>query len=76
MEWRSTPTGNVYVSDPGNDRIEKFTSAGTYVSQWGSQGSANGQFNGPFGLAIGPAGNVYVADYANHRIQSFTSAGA
>ncbi len=39
--------GNVYVADAGNHRIQKFTGTGTYLTQWGSPGSGNGQFNSP-----------------------------
>ena len=39
--------GSVYVSDTGNNRIQKFSSTGTYVSQWGSEGSGDGQFTPP-----------------------------
>ena len=67
--------GNVYVTDAGNNRIQKFTSAGAYVTQWGSEGSGNGQFESPWGIATDSAGNVYVADELNNRIQKFTSSG-
>jgi len=38
--------------------------------KWGSQGSGNGQFNTPNGIAISND-RVYVADVSNHRIQVF-----
>ncbi len=68
--------GDVYVADTFNNRIQKFTSAGAYVTQWGSFGSGNGQFNDPQGIALDSAGNVYVTERNNSRIQEFTSAGA
>src|SRR5207244_9438393 len=46
-----------------------------YLTQWGSLGGGNGQFNGLSGVATDAAGNVYVADVANHRIHKFTGAG-
>ena len=46
-----------------------------FLLKWGSQGSGNGQFQYPYGIAIDSFGNVYVADSANHRIQKFTSEG-
>ena len=46
-----------------------------YITQWGVQGSGNGQFQSPQGVATDAAGNVYVADTGNHRIQKFTSNG-
>src|SRR5262249_38497264 len=70
--------GNLYVGDTGNsgfhnNRVQKFTGAGAYLTQWGSQGSGNGQFGGPSfagpcGVAVDAAGNIYVADYGNHRV--------
>ena len=42
-----------------------------YLTQWGSLGSGDGQFNYPTALATDAAGNVYVADTGNHRIQKF-----
>ena len=68
-------SGNVYVVDTGNNRVQEFTSTGTYVTSWGSSGSGNGQFNYPFGVAVDDSGNVYVADVFNNRIQEFTSTG-
>src|SRR5437762_96888 len=67
--------GNVYVVDCSNHRIQKFTSAGTYLTKGGTSGSGNGQFNRPYGVATDVAGNVYVVDSRNNRIQKFTSAG-
>ena len=28
-------SGNVYVADKGNNRIQKFTSNGTFITKWG-----------------------------------------
>jgi tripartite motif-containing protein 71 len=71
--------GDVYVSDPGGDRIEKFSASGTFLTTWGSSGSGNGELHYPEGIAIGDSGddsgNVYVADAENYRIEEFTSSG-
>jgi hypothetical protein len=46
------------------------------VAQFGSQGSATGQFQTPTGLAVDQrAGKVFVADSANARIEKFNSKG-
>jgi sugar lactone lactonase YvrE len=68
-------SGNVYVADYGNSRIQKFDSSGGYLTKWGGQGSGNGQFNYPSSVATDSSGNVYVADSENHRIQKFDSNG-
>ena len=36
--------GFVYVIDYNNNRIQKFTNDGTFVTKWGSQGSADRQY--------------------------------
>jgi tripartite motif-containing protein 71 len=69
-------SGNFYVADLNNNRVEKFNAKGEYLSQFGSTGSGNGQINGPRGLAIDKAGNLWLAEAGNQRIQEFTSSGA
>ena len=50
--------------------------AHVFVRSWGANGSANGQFFNPEGIAVDPiAGTVWVADSGNNRTQSFTPAG-
>lgn len=66
---------NVYVTDYNNNTISKFDKFGAPITQWGSPGSGNGQFNGLMGIAIDDSDNVYVADRNNNRIQKFTSSG-
>ena len=63
------------MADFGNNRIQKFNSNGTFITKWGSDGTADGQFSGPAGVAVDSSGNVYVADLGNNRIQKFTSNG-
>ena len=48
----------------------------TYITQWGTEGSGNGQFELPHGVAVDAGGNVYVADTNNGRIQKFTGSGS
>ena len=64
-------SGNVYVSEERNNRVQKFTATGTFIGTWGTLGSGDGQFNAPMGIAIDSAGYVYVADTLNNRIQKF-----
>ncbi|MDW0176855.1 MAG: hypothetical protein QOK58_11470, partial [Nitrososphaeraceae archaeon] len=50
---------------------------GIFTTKWGSQGSADGQFHVPHGIAIKSATvsfleeRVFVADTGNSRIQVF-----
>lgn len=78
------PSGNVYVVDSGNNRIQKFNSSGVPVNSFsggtsnalGSIGSGDGQFDGPAGIALDSSGNIYVSDSNNSRIEKFSSSGA
>jgi len=67
-------SGNVYVADPNNHRIQKFDSSGTFLTKWGISGAGDGEFSFPIGIAA-DSGNVYVADRTNQRIQKFDSSG-
>ena len=69
-------SGNLYVADTNNHRIQKFAGSGAYLAGWGSLGSGNGQFRSPIGMTTDSSGNLYVADTGNQRIQKFDSSGA
>lgn len=68
-------SGNVYVPEVGNDRIQVFGPDGEFIRTWGSAGSGDGQFNDPMGVDVDASGNVYVADSSNNRIQKFDASG-
>lgn len=69
------PTGNVYVCDSNNDRIQKFDNDGNFLLQWGTRGTDPGQFRSPASIAVDDAGDVYVGDLSNNRVQKFDSFG-
>jgi DNA-binding beta-propeller fold protein YncE len=64
-------SGNLYVTDLLNHRIQKFDPEGRFLSQVGSNGDGEGQFQEPWGVAVDAQGNVWVADTFNHRVQKF-----
>uniref|UniRef100_A0A1X7UVD2 B box-type domain-containing protein n=1 Tax=Amphimedon queenslandica TaxID=400682 RepID=A0A1X7UVD2_AMPQE len=68
-------TGQVYIADPGNHRIQVLNPDLTFSHSFGSEGSASGQFQSPRDVAIDSQGLVYVADWDNHRIQKFSQDG-
>ena len=68
-------TGNVFVTDKANDRVQKFDANGNFLIQWGGNGSGDGQFDSPDSVAVDSSGNVYVTDYGQHRVQKFDNNG-
>ena len=67
--------GNVYVADTANNRIQVFSSNGTFISKWGTFGVADGFFNHPTGIAIDQEGKIFVIDNSNNRIEVFSNSG-
>jgi prepilin-type N-terminal cleavage/methylation domain-containing protein len=69
--------GNVYVLDTQNERVEKFSSNGTYISTpvtYG-YGSGNGQAANVYSAVVDPSGNIWIDDLTNARVQEFSSTG-
>ena len=46
------PDGNIYVTDDGMNRVQKFDNNGNYVSQFGTYGTSSGELAGPTGIKI------------------------
>jgi sugar lactone lactonase YvrE len=77
-------TGNLFVTDPGQNTIRKITPAGLVSTLAGSPGVYGGvdgngavaRFNSPTGIAIDSAGNLYVTDTGNATIRKITPGGA
>jgi DNA-binding beta-propeller fold protein YncE len=68
--------GNVYVVDYGNNRVQKFDKDGQLLTKWGTQGSAEGQFDSPGFIAVNSQGEVFVSELGNARVQKFDASGA
>ncbi|MGC4072575.1 MAG: hypothetical protein QM760_08670 [Nibricoccus sp.] len=80
----SDATGNFYISDTGNNRIRKVTSAGI-ISTFAGNGNSGLSGDGaaatdatltqPTGLALDASGNLWIADSANFVIRMIGSDG-
>jgi DNA-binding beta-propeller fold protein YncE/MFS family permease len=71
------PDGSVYVADTWNNRIQKFTADGQFITMWGQFGAAESRYHfwGPRGVAVDDQGRVYVTDTGNKRVVIFDSEG-
>ena len=65
---------NIYVTDLGNSRVQKFDDQGNYIRSWGTDGSESGQFKQPSGIATSD-GYVFVVDNKLNTVQKFDSFG-
>ena len=65
---------NVYVADEYLHRITIFNKDGDYLNHWGTQGSGDGELDGPSGLAIRDD-IIFVVDSRNNRVQKLTLDG-
>ena len=69
--------GNRYfVSDFVGNCIKVFSDLGNFLYQFGREGTADGEFGRPMGLAVDKSGRLVVCDNNNHRIQLFQLDGA
>lgn len=67
--------GNIYISDPLNSRILKYSTKGKYVATFGGTGSGKDLFGSPAGIVIDKNTNIYVVDTVNNRIVKLNSRG-
>jgi uncharacterized protein (TIGR03663 family) len=64
--------GNLYVTDPEDNRVLHFTTTGAFVDYFGDYGTGTNGFNLPSGIITDGKGGVWVADAGNNRIMHFT----
>jgi tripartite motif-containing protein 71 len=69
------PTGNVFISDNGNNRIQKFDGNGNFLAKWDFNSSNYGHIVQPKGIAADSSGNVFISDNGNNQIQKFDGNG-
>jgi hypothetical protein len=65
----------VFVVDYANIRIQKFDTDGKFITKWGTEGDAKGQFKIPHSVAVDSSGGVYVTDMIDLSVKKFTADG-
>lgn len=69
------PSGDVFVTDTSNFRVQRFTAEGKYLRAYGQVGDRPGSFARPKGVAVDREGRVYVSDAAFQNVQVFEDSG-
>jgi DNA-binding beta-propeller fold protein YncE len=69
-------SGNIYVLDSANNRIQKFDPEGKYLATFGRKGQGPGEFYNPDSIDIDANGFFYVMDTYQNRIQTMKAEGA
>jgi len=76
------PTGDLFISDMGNNRIRKIAQDGkvSTFAGTGIAGSVDGDatiatFDAPSGIAVDPSGNVFVSDTKSNLIRRISPSG-
>lgn len=68
-------SGNMYVTDTKNARVQKFDSNGTFLTKWGERGTSDGQFMELEDIEVDSFDRVYVTDRNTASITKFTKGG-
>jgi DNA-binding beta-propeller fold protein YncE len=73
----SPSEGDVYVADSGNGRVQKFSAAGDYISQFDGSEAPGGPIRSPLGVAVDPSnGNVWVSgEDGEGKVYEFSAEG-
>jgi hypothetical protein len=76
MILTASSTGDLYVSDTGNNRVLQLRPAVDYssvdvVQVYGSKGEGPGELKQPSGVAVDATGNLFVADDGLGRITKY-----
>merc|ERR1711972_72264 len=71
-----TDHGHILVCDSGNHRVQEFNMLDgfSFVREFGTHGTGEGQFSTPLGVAVNRSGEILVSD-ASNRVSVFDKEG-
>jgi len=72
---KTSRSGEIFVSDGGNFRIQVFSHDGKFLRLFGEKGTGPGQFLRAHALDFAPDGRLYVVDVDNNRVSVFETSG-
>ena len=65
----------IAVTEVGIDRVQVFSSDGTFLRSFGRKGGKQGELHLPSGITIHDTNNILVLDTNNYRVQCFNEQG-
>lgn len=71
----SDSTGNIYVADTDNARIQKFDPAGNSILSFATNVNGDNPVSKPIGIAVDKSGNIFVTDLGNGTLIKFAADG-
>jgi tripartite motif-containing protein 71 len=72
---RVDKAGHLWVADTDNNRINVYTTSGSFRSSFGGLGGGAGKLNEPTDIAFDRSGNAYVNEQGGNRVSEFNSHG-
>lgn len=67
--------GNVYVTDPAGQMVQKFTGDGAFLTRWAVTGTG-GTRSWPYAIAVDHRGDIYVSDPWGSEVLKFAGDGS
>jgi YD repeat-containing protein len=67
-------SGNLWVADYGNNRIQEFNEKSQYVQAIEKAGPGGGKLEGPADLTFS-GGTLYATDYRNNTVEEYSTSG-
>ena len=64
-------TGDIFICDRYNFRIQKFSASKEFQTQWVTTATFEDSRYFPLGITIGPGGMVYVTDHYDHSVHIY-----
>lgn len=63
-----SPSGELFVADSCNHRVQVFRTDGTFVREFGRAGSGPGEFSYPYDVRVDGLGLQFVCEFGNSRL--------
>lgn len=70
-----SPSGELFVADSCNHRVQVFRTDGTFVREFGQAGSERGEFSYPYDVRVDEQGRQYICEFGNSRLTVLDSEG-